>query len=160
MKLYIQQKVFSFKDKFKIWSEMGEPKYYAEGEFFSLGKKLHIYDLAGNEVIFISQKVFRFWPTYTFSVNGSAPAEMKKNFTFFRQEYVIPEYDITVHGDFFAHEYEVFRAGKSIATLSKHWFTFGDAYEIEIADPADELLALAVILVVDCCMAQAENNNN
>ena len=160
MKLYIQQKVFSFKDKFNIWNEAGDPKYYAEGEIFSLGKKLHIYDAAGNEVIYIAQKLFRFWPTYEFSENGAAPVEMKKNFTFFRQEYVIPAYGITVHGDFFAHEYEVFRDGKSIATLSKHWFTFGDAYEIDIADPADELLALATILVVDCCMAQAENHND
>ena len=49
MKLYIQQKVFSFKDKFNIWDEAGNPKYYAEGEIFSLGKKLHVYDAAGNE---------------------------------------------------------------------------------------------------------------
>lgn len=160
MKLYIQQKVFSFKDKFNVWDEAGNPKYYAEGEIFTLGKKLHVYDAAGNEAIFISQRLFRFLPTYEFSINGSAPAEMKKNFTFFRQEYSIPAYGLTVHGDFFAHEYEVFRNGQSIATLSKQWFTFGDAYEINIADPSDELLALAAILVVDCCIAQAQNNHN
>ena len=56
MKLYIRQKVFSWNDKFFVMDEYGRDRYRVEGEFFSFGKKLHIYDMADNEVAFIQQK--------------------------------------------------------------------------------------------------------
>ena len=157
MKLYIKQKVFSFKDKFNIFDEGGNIKYTATGEIFSLGKKLHITDVAENEVMFIRQRLLTFLPKYEIILGTSDPVEIVKKFTLFRHEYVIPQWDISIQGDFFAHEYEVFRGGVEIAHLSKAWFTLGDAYAIEILNPADELMALAAILVVDCCM-EAQNN--
>ena len=157
MKLYIKQKVFSFKDKFNIFDERGEIKYTASGEIFTLGKKLHITDNAGNEVMFIRQRLMTLLPKYEITLGAAEPVEIVKNFTIFRHEYMIPRWNITIRGDFFAHEYEVFRGGQEIAHLSKEWFTFGDAYAIEILNPADELTALAAILVVDCCM-EVHNN--
>ena len=58
MKLYIKQKVFSWNDKFTVKTSYGEDKYAVEGELFSLGKKLHVYDMSGREVAFIQQKIF------------------------------------------------------------------------------------------------------
>lgn len=157
MKLYIKQKVFSFKDKFNIYDERGEIKYTAEGEIFTLGKKLHITDTNGQEVIFIRQRLLTFLPKYEISLLGGETVEIVKNFTLLKHVYTIPAWDITIKGDFFAHEYEVLRNGAEIAHLSKEWFTWGDTYAINIADPRDELMALASILVVDCCM-EAQNN--
>ena len=42
--------------------------------------------------------------------------------------------------------------------IDKEWFTWGDSYVLEIADPADEILALAVVLTIDC-VAEAGNRN-
>ena len=160
MKLYIKQKVFSFKDKFNVFDESGEIKYTATGEIFTLGKKLHIKDTAENEVIFIRQRLLTLLPKYEIALGSAEAVEIVKKFTVFRHEYAIPQWDISVQGDFFAHEYEVFRGNVKIAHLSKAWFTFGDAYAIEIPDPRDELTALAAILVVDCCMEVHKNANN
>ena len=157
MKLYIKQKIFSFKDKFNIFDERGEIKYTATGEIFTFGKKLHIADTSENEVMFIRQRLMTFLPKYEITLATGETVEIVKNFTLFRHEYTIPAWNISVQGDFFAHEYKVLRDGKEIAHLSKEWFTLGDAYAIEILNPADELTALAAILVVDCCM---ESNNN
>ncbi len=157
MKLYIKQKIFSLKDKFNIYDENGDIKYKAEGEFISLGKKLHITDRNENEVIFIKQRLMTFLPKYEISVMGNEAVEIVKNFTFFKHEYSIPDWGITIKGDFFAHEYEVMRNGIEIAHLSKEWLSWGDTYAIYIGDPKDELLALSAILVVDCCM-EASNN--
>ena len=157
MKLYIKQKIFSFKDKFNIFDEAGEAKYTATGEIFTLGKKLHVTDTADNEVMFIRQRLLTFLPKYEIILGKAAPVEIVKKFTVFRHEYVIPQWNISIQGDFFAHEYEVFRGAVKIAHLSKAWFTFGDAYAIEIPNPDDELMTLAAILVVDCCM-EAQNN--
>ena len=50
MKLYIKQKLWSWKDKFTVKDEYGEDRYTVEGEFFSLGRKLHVCDMAGREL--------------------------------------------------------------------------------------------------------------
>ena len=160
MKLFIKQKVFSFKDKFNIFDERGEIKYTATGEIFTLGKKLHVTDAAGNEVIFIRQRLITFLPKYEITLGTGDAVEIVKKITFLRHEYAIPQWDITIKGDFFAHEYEVYKGNEKIAHLSKEWFTFGDAYAIDIPDPRDELTALAAILVVDCCMEVQRNANN
>lgn len=157
MKLYIKQKVFSFKDKFNVFDFNGNVKYRAEGELISFGKKLHVYDHNDREVIFIRQKLITFLPKYEVSVLGNEPVEIVKNFTFLKHEYSIPAWNIKVHGDFFAHEYSVEQNGMVIAHMSKEWLTWGDTYGINIADGCNELLVLAVILVIDCCM---ENQNN
>ena len=52
MKLYIKEKVFSLGDKFTVNDAYGEDKYVVEGEVFSWGKKLHVYDRIGREVAF------------------------------------------------------------------------------------------------------------
>ena len=43
--------------------------------------------------------------------------------------------------------------GNPIVTISKEWMTWGDSYELDIADPDDETVALAVVLTIDCVMA-------
>lgn len=58
MNLCMKQKVFSWGDRFTVWDENGNDRYYVRGEVFSLGKKLHLTDTAGAEVAFIQQKAF------------------------------------------------------------------------------------------------------
>ena len=89
MNLYIKQKVFSFKDKFTVKDEYGQDKYIVEGEFFSLGKKLHVYDMAGNEVAFIQQKIMSFLPRYFVFVGDKQIAEIVKKFSFFTPRYEV-----------------------------------------------------------------------
>ena len=63
-----------------------------------------------------------------------------------------------MEGSIWAHEYEIRKNGRLIVRISKEWFTWGDSYCLDIADPADELLALAVVLTIDC-VAESNNNN-
>lgn len=51
-----------------------------------------------------------------------------------------------------SHEYEIKKGGCPVATIHKEWMTWGDSYEVAIADSGDELLALAVVLAIDCVM--------
>ena len=157
MKLLIKQKVFSFGSKFNIFDEHGEIKYVASGEVFTFGRKLHIMDVNGNEVIYIEQKLLTFRPKYEINIVGNVPVEIVKEFTFFTHEYSIPDWNVIINGDFLAHEYTVTMNGYNVATMSKEWLTWGDTYIIDIPDPKNELLALACVLVVDCCM---ESNND
>ena len=153
MKLYIKQKVFSWADKFTVRDESGNDRYYVEGELFSWGKKLHVNDIKGNEVAFIQQKVFSFLPKYFVFVGGEQIAEIVKEFTFLRPKYRIEGLDWDINGSFWAHDYEITRSGNPIVTIRKEWMTWGDSYELDIADPRDEIVALAVVLTIDCVIA-------
>ncbi len=157
MKLYLKQKVFSFGDKFTLYDEAGNDRYYVEGEVFSFGKKLHILDTTGCELAMIRQRLMTFLPRYSVEIGGATVAEIVKKFTFFRNEYVIEGLGWTVHGNMFDHEYEIYSGEQLIAQVRKEWFTFGDAYEIDISPNAHLITALAVVLVIDACLEQ-ENN--
>lgn len=155
MKLYIKQKVFSWGDKFRIYDENGNDKYYAEGEVFTLGKKLHLCDQNGSELAFIHQKVWSFLPKYFISQNGADVAQVIKKFTVFRQEYTVEGLGWTVKGNFWAHEYEITAEDRTIASVSKQWLTWGDTYEIDIVNYADEVMALCVVLIIDAVISQS-----
>ena len=152
MKLYIKEKVFSWGDKFTVKDEHGYDKYVVEGEVFTWGKKLHIYDMTGREVAFIKQEVWSFLPRYYVFCGGQQVAEIKKEFTFLFPKYSIEGLGWEIDGSFLAHEYEITKGGRTIVTISKEWMTWGDSYELNIANPADEILALAVVITIDCVM--------
>ena len=61
MKLYLKQKVFSWKDQGTVKDENGNDKYYIEGKVFSLGKQLTVRDANQNDVAFIKQKVLTYF---------------------------------------------------------------------------------------------------
>lgn len=155
MKLYIRQKVFSWADRFTVKDESGEDRYFVEGELFSWGKKLHVRDTADREVAFIWQKVFSFLPRFFVSVDGTEIAEIVKEFTFLRPRYSIGGLGWEISGSFMAHDYEITRQDRTIVTIHKEWMTWGDCYELDIADPGDEIVALAVVLAIDCVTAAA-----
>ena len=155
MKLYIKQKVFSWSDKFTVKDEMGNDRYLVEGEIFSFGKKLHVYDLQGREVAFIKQEVWSWMPTYYVFCCDRQVAQIKKEFTFFFPKYTIEGLGWEINGSFMAHDYEIAQNGFPIVSIRKEWMTWGDSYELNISNPRDEIVALAVVLTIDCVMAAA-----
>lgn len=157
MKLCIQQKVFSFRDRFYVTDEFGEERYYVEGEIFTLGKKLHIYDMHGREVAFVKQELLTFLPRFAVYVGEEQKAEIVKEFTFFRPSYRVDGPGWQVSGDFFEHEYEICDPAGTVVTITKEWFSWGDCFQLDIAPAADTALALAVVLAIDCVMDQSDS---
>ena len=159
MKLYIKEKVFSWGDKFTVKDTYGEDKYIVEGEVFSWGKKLHVYDRSGAEVAFIQQELFTFLPQFTVSVGGQEIARVKREFSFLRPRYTIENLGWDVEGSFWEHDYQITQNGRPVVTITKEWMTWGDTYELDIENPADEIVALAVVLTIDCVQEMQQNNN-
>ena len=150
MKLYIKEKVFSWGDKFTVKNEFENDKYIVEGEVFSWGKKLHVYDMRGYEVAFIKQEVWSFLPRYYVFCGDEQVAEIKKEFSFLFPRYSIDGLGWEIEGSFMAHDYEITQDGRTIVSISKEWMTWGDSYELNIKNPEDEIVALAVVLTIDC----------
>lgn len=160
MKLYMKQKVFSIGDQFTIWDANGNDRYYVQGELFSFGKKLHINDIHGREQMFIKQKVLSWMPTFYLYRGEQEIGYIKKEFTFFTPKYVVAGLNWEVSGNYFQHDYEISNSGRTIARVSKAWLSWGDSYQIDIADGVDEAVALSVVLAIDCVLDAQQNANN
>lgn len=152
MQYFIKQKVFSWNDQFTVKDAQGRDVYFVEGTVFSLGKKLTVYDAEGNEVLFIEQKLLSWLPTYTLHVQGQIVAQIKKQLTFFKPKYSIegPEWD--VEGSVWQHHYQMLERGTVMAEVEKEWFTWGDSYVLTVQDEEAALLALGIMIVIDCVM--------
>ena len=156
MRLYMKQKVFSMKDRFTIKNEAGEDVYTVEGKFISLGKKLHILDLNGEEVAFVKQELLTFLPKFTVLQHDEPVAQIQKKMSFLKPKYVVTGLDWTIEGDVFAHDYTVFAGEQPIVTIHKKWMAWGDTYELDVAEGADVPLTVAVVLAIDAVMDAAE----
>ncbi len=153
MKLYIKQKVFSFRDRFTVRDEFGRDVYSVSGELISLGKRLHILDNSGREAALVKQKLLTFLPKFTISISGMGDVEIVRKLTLFKPYYIVSDIDWEVNGSFTEHNYSITRSGRAVAKISKAWFSWGDSYEINVSDPEDALMALAVVIAIDAVLA-------
>ena len=152
MRLYMNEKVFSWKDKFSIKTETGEDRYFVEGKVISIGKKLRVYDAEGNELAFVNQKLVSLMPKFTVEINDQEVAVIKKKVTFLKPKYIIEGPGWEVQGDFLSHDYEIVENGRTIVAIHKQWMSWGDAFELDIEDESQEVLAVAVVLAIDAVM--------
>lgn len=156
MKLYMKQKVFSWTDKFFVWDEEQRNRYVVEGEFLSMTKKLHVYDMSGAEAAFIRQKLWAWMPRFFVEIDGREVCQIAKRFTLMRPLYELEGLNWHVEGEFWAHDYTVYDGEHEIMRLSKQWLTWGDSYELDIPDPQHELLCLCIVLAIDAAVANAQ----
>ncbi|MDO4198372.1 MAG: LURP-one-related family protein [Erysipelotrichaceae bacterium] len=169
MKLYLKQEVISWGDQFSVYDENQNEVYKAKGEVFTFGKKLHLYDLNGEEVVYIHQKVLSLLPKFYICEGEEDVAEVIRELTLFKPSYKVTGFDWKVNGDFTNHDFHITTAeGHGVASVSKKWLTWGDSYEIDIAEDKDVVNALAVVLTIDQVMeieaaqtaAAASSTNN
>ena len=152
MKLALKEKVFSLREAFQVMDEGGNPIYEVIGKLLSVGHKLTVTDMDGQEAAYIYQKVLSLVPKYFIEVNGQEEVELKGHITLFKPHYTLEAEDgkWEIRGDFMAHEYEMKQGRDVVATVTKKWFSWGDTYLLDVADDADVLPALGVMLAIDC----------
>ena len=153
MRYVMRQKFLSWGDDFIIKDEEGRDVFYVDGKVFSLGDKLSFQDMQGNELASIRQKLLAWGPTYEIYGRGQLRAVVKKAvFTFVHCRFTVdvpgPD-DLEATGDFTDHEYTFERGGRTVAVVSKRWFSWTDTYGVEIAEGEDDILLLAATVVID-----------
>ena len=153
MRYIMRQKLFAWGDDFIIKDEDGRDVYYVDGKVFSLGDKFSFQDMQGNELASIRQKLLAWGPTYEIYGRGHLQAVVKKAvFTFFHCSFTVDvpgPNDLEATGSFTDHEYTFERGGRTVAVVSKRWFSWTDTYGVDIAEGEDDLLILASTVVID-----------
>ena len=165
MRYVMKQKLFCWGDDFTIKDDQGRDVFFVDGKAFSIGEKLSFQDMAGNELAFIRQKLLAWGPTYEIYRGSELAAIVKKAlFTFLHCKFTVdvpgPD-DLEAEGDFLDHEYRFTRGGRTVATVSKQWFSWTDTYGVEIADEEDNVLILASSVVIDMvCHGDQQGRRN
>jgi uncharacterized protein YxjI len=153
MRYVMRQKLLSLADNFTIKNEQDQDVFLVKGKLFSFGDKLSFQDLAGNELVFIDQRLLNWSPTYELWRQAELLAVVKRElFSFIHHRFTVDvpgPNDLEAEGDFLDHEYMITRGGSVVATVSKRWFSWADTYGIEVADGEDDVLVLATAVVVD-----------
>ena len=161
MRYLMKQKLFCWGDDFRIKNEAGDDVYFVDGRAFSIGNKLSFQDLKGNELAFIRQKLLSWGPTYEITRDGELLAVVKKHlFTLFRCKFTVdvpgPD-DLEAQGSFLDLEYSFERGGRTVAEVSKRWFSWTDSYGVDINRGEDDVLILASTVVIDM-VCHADDN--
>ena len=149
MRLLIKQKVFSLTDSFNVYDENENIKYTVKGEFFSLGKKLHVYDASGNELGMVRQKILTLLPMFFIEINGVEVGTISKGFSFFKDNYEVDYKGWDVRGDWFDWDYEVYRGDYKVLDIQTKLLSWGDTYIVDVKNNEDELAALMLVLAID-----------
>ncbi|MBR4457184.1 MAG: hypothetical protein IKS32_13355 [Solobacterium sp.] len=85
---------------------------------------------------------------------GVIDAKVFSIFPWVRHQVGIVNWDVT--GLPLDHDFTVTRGFGTVASIHKKWMSFGDCYELHVAEGEDELLALAVMIGLNAI--QADHN--
>lgn len=156
MELYLKQKVFSIKDKFNVYDAEENPVYAVEGKVVSLHHRHFIHDMDGKQVASISQKPIALMPKFFIELADGKTYEMKSKLAIAHEVCTIEELGWEIRGKIMLHDYTITKNGETVATVHQKWLSWGDTYEISVADPADVVLVLSVMLCFDIMHAETE----
>lgn len=162
MQLTLKQKFFSLKEHFFITDETGQEQYEVIGALLSLGHRLTIQDMEGSQVGQVRQKLLSLTAKYFLQMGDQEEVELKRHVTLFKDHYTLslPQGNWEIRGDFINHEYSMTQGERTVASVTRKLFSWGDTYLLDIPDPKDAMLALGVMLAIDCVLADAKNAQN
>ena len=165
MRYIMRQNLLSLGNDYTVKDESGTDHFFIDGKALSFADKLSFQDMAGNELVYIREKVLSWGPTYELHQGPGLAAIIKKHWTFLRDRFTVdigadgptPD-DLEIEGDFWEHEYTISRNGQPVAAISKRWFSLSDAYGVETAQGEDDVLLLACTVIVDRCLAKQKHD--
>ena len=134
----IRERLFRLGEDSDITDEHGRPVLQVDGKVLSLRNRLVVRDPEGREVAQVQRKLIAMRPTYEISIAGDR----------FTIDVPGPD-DLEVTGDLLDHEFTIRRGDRTVATVSKRWFSMRDTYAVDIAAGQDDLLLLASVLALD-----------
>lgn len=79
MKLYVNEKLFSFHNRFYVKDENDKDVYEISSKIISLGDKTTINDMEGNKVAYIEQEILHLTPHYNVYINDTLEFKIIKN---------------------------------------------------------------------------------
>ena len=150
MTLYMKEKDSLMRDRLLVTDEAGKTLYRIEGKLLS--SKLTIEDADGNALATVRKKPLALTPKYAIEIEGEEVALLHKESSLTGKPYYKVEGpDWTVDGDIWDRDFKVRRNMNTIVDVSPAIMQ-KDTYKINIHKDINPLMAVAVVLAVDCIL--------
>ena len=125
-------------------------KYKVKKKLLAAGADFDIFDAVGNKIGLVDQKVLNMVKTFDISLNGQKCGTVKKKFPALTKDMNYDAKGWKLDGDALGMSFKFTDASKNVhATVKKKILAVGDTYEIEVVDPENELLVVALTVVLD-----------
>ena len=147
MRLTFKQKLLSFLDSYDVYDGNGNI-YFRVKSKLDFGHNFIIYNSHNEEVGRLKQKVLCLFPEYTIYKGYEKLGIIKKEITFFRPKFHVSFGGYTVEGNFLEWDYDVYKYGRKIASISKQLFNLTDTYMIDV-EVNEALIVLMIVLAID-----------
>jgi len=147
-RLYVQQKVLSLRGRFAVSDEAGNPGYEVEGSLLRIPKQFTIRDREGRERARVWKQPIAWLARFHLEMDGVEVATIQQKLAFLRHRYEVHGPGLSVEGNLWDMNFSITKDGVPVGRVDKKW-SLRDRYAIEVADPRDELLVLALVLTID-----------
>lgn len=160
MKLYVNEKLFSIRNKFYVRNESGDDVFEISSQIISIGDKTTIRNMKGNEIVYIEQEIFHITPNYKIYINNNLQCKITKKFQLLKNDYIIDN-GYKVDGDIFSLDFEIYnKENNKIGTVARKFFSIGDQYEKDIHDEKDVKMVLAIVVAIANDINRKQRNND
>lgn len=152
----MRHKILALGQDFWVKDEAGNEVFYVDNKLLALRKTYFIRDANNHELLKIQHKLLHIHRTMDIEQDGKLIASVQKNLiSLLRDSWTIavPGGDeMTAHGDFLDHEYEIQQHGATLAHISKQWFALRESYGIEVFEGANSPLMIAIAIAIEDMM--------
>lgn len=155
----MQTDLFTIGDDFWIEDSHGKNAFKVDGKIARVRDTLIFEDADGSPQAQIQKRVARVRDTMEIEdENGKRAAVVKKAFiTPVRERFTVSLHDgpeLEVKGDVLDHEYTI----GDVAEVSQRWWRLQDTYGVEIQPGQDDVVILAVAVVIERMERREEEN--
>ncbi|MBN2300716.1 MAG: LURP-one-related family protein [Acholeplasmataceae bacterium] len=159
----MKQKVFSIKDRYKIFDEEQNVIFHCEGKLFSLSRKMKFIENSTDTILFhFRKKILSLFATYFLYDNEEKQiAVVKRKFSFTPKVEIESDFGVfTIEGNFYGHNFSILENGDEVANITKKWISWGDSYEMAIHDDSKTAFLLALIILIDRIFHENKNKHS
>lgn len=160
---YMKQKVFSLRDRYKIYDEEQNVVFHCEGKLFSISCRMKFMETSTDLLLFnMRKKILSFLATYyLYDLEEKQVAVVKRKFSLLKPKVEIEsDYgNFTIDGDYFSHNFTITDGTSEVASVTKKWISWGDSYEITIFDETKTHFLLGLIILIDSIFHENSNRN-
>ncbi len=156
MNYYLKQNFLTWGERFAICDESARNRFFVDSELFAVGKVLRLCTLGGNQIAEIKQKAWSLTPAFRITREGKETVTLSMSKRGCRAK----GQGLLLSGDLSTHIYDIKdKDGKTLCTVSKKWFTLGDAHGIEIIGD-DPDLYLSMILATEAWLDRSDKKRD
>jgi uncharacterized protein YxjI len=162
MRYTLKNKLFSIGGDSIVQDDRGRDVFIVDGAAISIGRRLVIKDMKGNELATIQQTLIALTPTFEIRRKDGPTAKISMKLLSLTDRLKIDlpgNDDLEARGDIFHLEYSISRRGRKVAQVSKRWISLKDSYGIEISDDQDDVLIIACAVVIDAILDMKERGD-